>query len=106
MACVVLSSKRLAASSTFGSSSISPAVAGNTYTSDQPLLFGFDRRLDHATRAERDVPLDGVGQVVELPQVDMVHAHAIKRAVQFLSCIGCFSLARLGGKEEMLAIAA
>ena len=38
------------------------------------VVFGwsFERRLDDSARAERRVPLDGVGEVVQLPEVNMV----------------------------------
>ena len=59
------------------------------------------RGLQRAAGAERDVPLDGVGQVVQLQQVDVVDPHPLQRAVQLVARRRPRrALAGLRGQEE------
>jgi hypothetical protein len=54
------------------------AVAGHPNGFDQPLLERLGGGVDGSARAECSVPFDGVGQVMQLPQVDVIDAHAFK----------------------------
>ena len=51
--------------------------------------------------AEGRVPVDGVDQVVELPQVHVVDTEALQRALELGPGVGGPALARLGGQEEV-----
>ena len=53
-------------------------MPGDSDETDEPFLARFDRGLQRATFAERDLPLDDVGQVVQLQQVDVVDAQPIE----------------------------
>src|SRR5579884_913474 len=65
-------------------SSYLQTVTGNAYCSYQPLLFSLDGGIDCPTRTERDVPLDRIDKVMQLPQVHIIDAHAFQRTMQFL----------------------
>src|SRR5215469_3610998 len=54
----------------------------DAYSPYQPLLFGLDRSIDRATWTQSYIPLDGINQVVQLPQVDVIDAHALQGAMQ------------------------
>ena len=81
------------------------AVAGDADEAHQALFAGLDGRVDDAARAEGRVPLDRIGQVVQLPQVDAVHLQAVERALQFFTRFLGAPLAGLGGDEEAVGIA-
>ncbi len=55
------------------------AVAGDADRPHEALLAGFDGSVDHAARAQCGVPLDRVGEVVHLPEVDVVAAQPLQR---------------------------
>ena len=76
------------------------AVAGDTDPADEALLPGFNGGLERPARAQGDVPLDRIGQGVQLPQVDMVDAHPVQGPVQLLAGPGRGALVTLGGQEE------
>ena len=57
------------------------AVAGDPYGSHQPPLSRLHRSLQDAAGAEGGVPLDGIREVVELPQVYAVYAQTVQRAL-------------------------
>ena len=80
-------------------------VPGDADEAHEPLLAGLHRGLDHAARTQRGVPVDRVGEVVELPEVDVVHAHSVERAMQLLACLGRAACAGLGGDEEAAGVA-
>jgi hypothetical protein len=75
-------------------------VAGDPDPPDEALLAGFDGGLERPAGAQGDVPLDRIGQGVQLPQVDVVHAHPVQGPVQFLTGPGRVALVALGGQEE------
>ena len=80
------------------------AVPGDTDRSYQTLLFGFDGRIDGAARAQRCVPLNGVNEVMQLPQVHIINAHALQGAVQFLFCLLCCTGTSFRCYKELRAV--
>ena len=60
--------------------------------------------LVSAAGAQRDVPLDRVHQVVQLYQVHLIDAQPVERAVDLLAGPLIGALARLRGKEVILAV--
>jgi hypothetical protein len=58
------------------------------------------RCLECSAGTQGDVPLDRVGQGVQLPQVDVVDAQPVQGPVQFLAGAGRGALVSLGGQEE------
>src|SRR5579863_1143067 len=62
-------------------------VSSDANSSYQALLLRLDSRFDHTTRAKGRIPLDGVYEVMELPQVYIVNMHAFQRTVQLLFCL-------------------
>ena len=53
-------------------------MPGHTDEPHQPLLARLDGGLDRTPGAQRDIPLDRIGQIVQLPQIDAVDLHSIK----------------------------
>ena len=76
------------------------AVAGDADVPHQALLARLDARLQRAARAQRDVPLDHVAQVVQLDRVDVVDPEPLERAPDLLARRGVRALAGLGRHEE------
>ena len=76
-------------------------VPGYADEADEAFVPGGYGSLDCATRAQRYVPFDRVGEVVHLPQVDVVDAHAFQGTLQLLACLPALALAGLGGQEEL-----
>jgi len=81
------------------------AVAGDADPADKALLSRLDGCFNDAARAQRLVPLNRVGEVVELPQVDVVHAESVQRAMQLLASSLGTALVGLGSEEEVVGIA-
>src|SRR5260370_5381247 len=59
-------------------------MAGDAYSSYQPLLFGLDGSIDCTTRTQSYIPIDGINEVVQLPPVHVIDASALQGAMQFL----------------------
>src|SRR6267378_1951818 len=81
------------------------AVAGHADALDQTLFASLDGGINRATWAERSVPLDRVGQIVQLPQIDVVDLHMLERTVQLFARLLCAAFAGLGGQEEFARVA-
>ena len=58
------------------------------------------RCLDGAARAERRVPLDRIGEVVKLPQVDVVNTKALEGSMELIARGVLLSRVGLGRDEE------
>ncbi len=80
-------------------------MTGDANCLDQPLRFGLNCRFQHATRTERDIPLDRIGQIVQLPEIDVVGLHAVKRSVQLFFRLFRFACPSFGRQEELRTIA-
>ncbi len=76
------------------------AVARDAYESNQSLLPSLKRSFDNAARAQRHIPLNRVGEVVELPEVNVVDSEAVEGAFELLSRRAGSTLARLGREEK------
>src|SRR5579884_2851058 len=59
-------------------------VSGNADSAYQALMLRLDSCFNRAAGTESNVPLDGVDEVVQLPQVYRVNAHAFEGAMQIL----------------------
>jgi hypothetical protein len=81
------------------------AVAGHPDPADEALLPRFDGGLERPAGAQGDVPLDRIGQGMQLPQVDVVDAQPVKGPVQFLAGPGRVAFVALGGQEEPARLA-
>ena len=57
-------------------------MAGDAYSPYQPLLFGLDGSIDRTTRTQSYIPIDGINEIVQLPQVDVIDAHALQGAMR------------------------
>ena len=80
------------------------SVAGHADGANEALFFRFDGGIDDTAWAEGYVPFDGVGEVVKLPEVDIVDAHAFERVVEFVgSFFGCAGTG-FGGDKEVVAV--
>ena len=53
-------------------------MPGDADEADEPFLARFDRGLQSPTFAQRGLPIDDVGQVVQLQQVDVIDAQPIE----------------------------
>ena len=67
---------------------------------DEPFLARHQRGVERAAGAERLVPFDRVRERVKLPEVDVVHAEAVERALELVARAFLVSPACLGGQEE------
>ena len=76
------------------------AVARYADGSHEALLARLDGRVDRPAWAQRGVPLDRVGQVVQLPQIDVIHTESVERPLQLLAGFAGAPLAGLGRQEE------
>src|SRR5258708_23341088 len=80
-------------------------MTGDAYRANQTVLCGLKRSFQHAARAEGNVRLDGIGQIVELPQVYVVNAHTFEGMMKLLLRLaGCAHIC-LGGHEELVPVA-
>jgi hypothetical protein len=61
------------------------AVPGDADEAHEAFLAGFDRGLQRAAFAQRELPLDHVDEVVQLDQVDVVDAEPLERAADLLA---------------------
>src|SRR3954447_21507081 len=82
-------------------------VARDADEAHDPFLARLERRLERSAGAQRHLPVDGVDQVVQLDQVDVVDAEAVQRAADLLARALVVAPAGLGRDErEVLRMAA
>src|SRR5437870_1051701 len=81
------------------------AVARDADEPHETFLARLDGRVDSPAGAERVIPLDRIGQIVQLPQVNMVDLHTLERALQVLARLISATLAGLGGEEKLVRVA-
>ena len=80
-------------------------VAGDPDPADQAFLAGQQGRVERSAGAESLVPLDRIGEGVDLPQVDVVRPQTVQRPKDLLA--GAFLIApiALGGEKETARLA-
>jgi hypothetical protein len=54
------------------------SVSSDADETNQALFARFDGGIDGAAGTERAVPFDGIGQIVQLPQIDAIDLHAVQ----------------------------
>src|SRR4051794_32429789 len=79
-------------------------MAGDTDPARQPFVARLHHRLERAAGTERDLPLVGFDEIVELDQVDVIDAHPFERAFELGAGLVALALAGLGGEIEAIAI--
>ena len=80
------------------------AVAGDADEPHETLVACRGERLDGATGSERDLPLVGLDEVVELDHVDVGDVHALERSFQLSPRLRTRPFPRLGGEEDVRAM--
>src|SRR5262245_28033937 len=81
------------------------AVPGDADEPDEPLLARDKGGVERASRAESLVPLDRVREGMQLPQVDVVDAKTVERALELFARAFLVALTGLGGEEEVTRLA-
>ena len=79
-------------------------VAGDADEPHEPLVACRGERLDRTARTERDLPLVGLDEVVQLDQVDLVDAHPLERSFQLGPRRRRPPFAGLRGEEHVRAV--
>jgi hypothetical protein len=79
-------------------------VTGNSDETNHSLLSGLDESLDGAPGAMRRVPLVIFNQVVELNQVQPIHAEAMEGALKASPGTWAGALPSLRGEEEVVPV--
>jgi hypothetical protein len=79
-------------------------VAGDPDKPHEPLVSCLDGRVECAAFAQGELPLDHVDDVVELDQVDVVHAETIERAADLLARAFVTTVFGLRCNEEVVAM--
>src|ERR1700737_4464225 len=80
------------------------AVPGYADVSHQALLTCLDARVECTPRAEGGIPLDRVGEVMELNEIDPIHAQALERKMDLALRRVIRATSRLGGEEKAIAV--
>ena len=71
---------------------------------DQTLLARQQRRIQRAAGAQSLVPLDRIGERVDLPQVDMVDLEPVERALDLLAGAFLVTSVTFGRQEEVVRL--
>src|SRR4029079_1642623 len=79
-------------------------VPGDADEADKALASGLDCRLERTALAQCGFPFDHVDEVVQLNQVDLVDAEAVKRAPDLFASSRVRSLAGLRREEYLVAV--
>ena len=79
-------------------------MSGDADEAHEPLVARRGQRLDRAAGTERDVPLVGLDEVVQLDQIDLVDAHPVERSFELGPCGVALAFAGLGGEEHVAAV--
>ena len=75
-------------------------VPGHADKSDEPFVSCLDRRVERAALPQGALPFDCIDEVVQLQQVDPVHAETVERAADLFSGARMVAPPSLGGEEE------
>ena len=79
-------------------------VSGDADEADEPLVARRGQRRDRTLGTERDVPLVGLDEVVQLDQVDLVDTHPGERSFELGPSVGAMAFAGLGSEEHLGAM--
>ena len=82
-----------------------PAVTGHADEAREFFFLGAHARLQRAAWSHGHVPVVGMAERVELDEVDVIDAQPLERAVDVVTRLLPRPRARLGGQEEVLAMA-
>src|SRR5882762_293416 len=80
-------------------------MPGDSDPLHKTLVARFDGGVDRTTWAEGCVPLNGIGEAVQLPQVHVVDAEPVQRPMELLARAFGVAGAGLGGEEETIRLA-
>ncbi len=79
-------------------------MAGHADVRHEPLVASREHRFERSARTDRDLPLVGLDEVVQLDQIDTVDTHPLQRPLQLRSSRGTRPLPRLGREEHLVAV--
>ena len=54
------------------------AVASDANETDQSLFARLDRGFDHAARTQGAIPFNRIGQIVQLPEIEVIDSQSIQ----------------------------
>ena len=79
-------------------------MAGDADEAHEPLVACRGEGGDRTARTERDVPLVGLDEVVQLDQVDLVDVHPGERPLELGTGVGALAFAGLRGEEHLTPV--